>query len=275
MKRYIPFGLSLVLQVCATLSAEPKRVITSCGITFIEIPAGTFVMGSPTSDPLRVSNEDSVNVTLSKFWMSETEVSWRQWMEIFGSGGPEAILQRPLAKDEIDLPVTGIAYFGLRSFFKMLTTRLGNDKVLPAGEAFLPTEAQWEYVARSGVNGVLDEKAIESLLIDSRENIGSLNEGEDNVMPCGTGRANRYGCKDMFGNVKELCRDVYLHKLLGGVNPAVTSCSDVWNLKLVLRGGAFNSEVRSCRFSHRDFVCPDRTANTIGFRVVWETRTRR
>ncbi len=53
---------------------------------FVWCPPGKFTMGSPESELGRGSDEDQVNVTLSKgFWIGKTEVTQSQWQELMGT----------------------------------------------------------------------------------------------------------------------------------------------------------------------------------------------
>ena len=47
----------------------------------VAIPGGTFKMGSPDDEPLRKPDEGPVRkVTVSKFWMAKTEVTWDEYL---------------------------------------------------------------------------------------------------------------------------------------------------------------------------------------------------
>ena len=58
----------------------------SLGMTFKEIPAGTFLMGSPETEPDRHLDEHQHKVTISKaFYMQTTEVTQGQWKAVMGT----------------------------------------------------------------------------------------------------------------------------------------------------------------------------------------------
>jgi len=67
-------------------TAGQLRAANSAGITMAWIPAGTFMMGSPTTEEGRSENENQVSVTLtSGFWMGQTEVTQGQWKSVMGT----------------------------------------------------------------------------------------------------------------------------------------------------------------------------------------------
>ncbi|MBN8456309.1 MAG: SUMF1/EgtB/PvdO family nonheme iron enzyme [Verrucomicrobia bacterium] len=270
----LPIALLLVSSLSVASSSEmpstEKKVKSTAGINFVEVDAASFMMGSPHDDGLRGDDEDQVAVRLSKFWISETEVSWRQLNEITGAGSAEYVLRRPIKAEELDLPVVGKGYFELDYFFRALTSRCIDEKVFASGAANLPTEAQWEYVAKNGSNAILSERALWSIAQENNENIGPLSNGP-RVRVCGYSKPNRFGCRDMLGNVLELCRDVYTTKLPGGDDPFVHS-GDIRQLFFVVKGGNCFGDISDSRASRRGFVKPGAAPSHVGFRVVWESQ---
>ena len=264
----ISLAWCMMIAMPAVLASEITQVSDpGTTIRFVRVPASSFLMGEAPTDGSD-GKESRVRVELSAFWISETEVSWRQFNEVLGGTAADYFLRRSLTKEEAELPATGISYFELRSFFGLLTSRIVGDGVFASGTANLPTEAQWEYVAREGGREFPEGEGLRGFLLENRENTG-LTPGAS-VRPCGYSRPNQLGCKDMLGNIKELCRDVYADRLPGGKDPFV-HCADVRNLFFVVRGGAYlRNSVASYGPSFRGFVKAFPGENHVGFRVVWE-----
>ena len=61
-------------------------VTSPAGIVMVPIPAGTFTMGSPETEPDRSSNETQHSVTLSGFSISKYQVTQAQWIAVMGTG---------------------------------------------------------------------------------------------------------------------------------------------------------------------------------------------
>ncbi|MGL6225053.1 MAG: SUMF1/EgtB/PvdO family nonheme iron enzyme, partial [Thermoguttaceae bacterium] len=121
-------------------SAGERKVLTIKGVeyAFRWCPAGTFEMGSPTSEKDRGGDETQHQVTLSKgFWMLETEVTQEMWKSVMGSN--------PSGFKGKNLPVETVSWDDCQNFIKQL------NNSSPSGFKFsLPTEAHWEYACRAG-----------------------------------------------------------------------------------------------------------------------------
>ena len=116
-------------------SAE-KAFQNSLGMDFVLLPAGTFVMGSPSDEPNRDRTEVQHRTTLTKpFYMQITEVTIGQWKALMG--------QRMFGHREVEerMPVVKVSWFDCIQFLEKLNT-------LNEGVYRLPTEAEWEYACR-------------------------------------------------------------------------------------------------------------------------------
>ncbi len=105
---------------------------------FVLIPAGTFRMGSPSTEPGRDSDEGPVHeVRISQpFYLGKYEVTQRQWKAMMGNH------QSRFKGD--DRPVEMVSWNSVQTFIRKLNAREGE------GTYRLPTEAEWEYAARAG-----------------------------------------------------------------------------------------------------------------------------
>jgi hypothetical protein len=112
----------------------------------------------------------------------------------------------------------------------------------------LPTEAEWEWAARSGKND-------QNFEYSGSRNIDEVAWYYDNSEGCthevGTKKLNGLGIYDMSGNVWEWCYDLYDN----------TS-------NRVLRGGSWYHYAKNCRVSYRGYNTPGYRNFIIGFRVV-------
>ena len=87
------------LNIMFTGSAdEPKT--NSLEMTLIKVKAGTFMMGSPSSEVTRYSNEQLHKVTLTRdYYMGQTEVTQKQWRQVMGPTPQELKAKRHLEKE--------------------------------------------------------------------------------------------------------------------------------------------------------------------------------
>jgi formylglycine-generating enzyme required for sulfatase activity len=120
---------------------QPRQdplTISDLGMTLMPIPAGTFVIGSPSSEVDRRINENpQTTVLISKnYWLGSTEVTKSQWISVMGNN-PSYFTGND------NLPVEQVSWFECNEFCEKLN-ELYKD-IIPDGFKFsLPTEAQWE-----------------------------------------------------------------------------------------------------------------------------------
>ena len=214
------------------------------GIVLVLLPAGEFLMGSPASEVDRDSGETQHRVRISRaFLMGKTEVTnaqFRRWEP-----------DHPAGND--DLPVVGVSWNAADRFCR------------ETGLA-LPTEAQWEYAARSG-DGREFPWGVAWPPSRNAGNYGSDLRCDDfaQLAPVGRFPANRYGLHDLGGNVWEWCADRYGAYPSGSVtDPQGPNSGDL----RVLRGGSgyYRAGLR-CAYRHRN---PPNSCDmgTGGFRVA-------
>jgi sulfatase modifying factor 1 len=131
----------------------------------------------------------------------------------------------------------------------------------------LPTEAEWEFAARSG------GKKEKYTGIGTEENLGDYAifdvNAEASTRPVGTKKPNALGIHDMSGNVWEWCQDWYdedYYRKSPKHNP--TGSNDKREYR-VLRGGAWNYPANQLRAANRSRSKPsDRFQDGNGFRLV-------
>jgi len=247
-----------------TISNEPetpaKQIVNSIGMTFVLIPAGQFMMGSPEDEPRRKSHEILHEVTLTQsYYMQTTPVTQGQWESVMGNnpsdfkdGGP-------------DCPVESISWEDTQAFISKLNQQEGTGKYR------LPTEAEWEYACRAGTNGPFYFGrclSTDQANYDGNYPLEGCHKGEDRnkTTPVGSFEPNSFGLYDMHGNVWEWCQDWY------GDYPtsAVTDPTGPENGSyLVLRGGSWGDDAGNCRSANRISGVPIDRSRIIGFRLVF------
>lgn len=246
--------------------AQEKRLANSLGMTFVLIPAGSFIMGSPPEERGRRNHEPAHPVTISRpFYMQTTEVTAQQWRKLmgsrlfFGKKGPD------------QLPVTEVSWEDSMEFIKRLNAR--NEGVYR-----LPTEAEWEYACRGGKTSPYpwgDEidcsKAMyaNNTLKSSEcvEAVRSRGLQADQPAPVMSYEPNGWGLYDMTGNVWEWCQDRYGPYPTGPVvDPQGPPSGD----ERVRRGGSWYGPGERIRCANRNFSHFANRYQTTGFRLVRE-----
>lgn len=247
------------------------------GVTFtmIDIAGGTFYMGC-TSDQGNLCNEDEKpvhEVSLSDFYMAETEVTQRLWQVVMGTSitrQKEKAQATTLAGEDSNFPMYYVNYDEALLFCQRLNKLL--EKQIPEGYSFsLPTEAQWEYAARGGQK---DRQSIYAGSDELEMVAWCTSNAKHRVHPVKSKLPNELGLYDMTGNVWEWCLDRY--------NPKYYSRSlkeDPRNLssgsQRVNRGGAWHGYAGSWRVARRNSNDPGERNDSLGFRIVLTQTTRK
>lgn len=255
--RKIIFPLFLVLTfLCspAMSETEAEKVFTSptLGAKFVLLPAGTFTMGSPSSQSGRYGNEAQHQASISRsFYMQTTVVTQEQWKRVMGDN-PSGF-----SSCGDDCPVEEVSWNDVQDFINKLNNMEGTDKYR------LPTEAEWEYAARSG--GKQEDYAGTA----SESNLGDYawyraNSG-GKTHPVGQKKPNDLGLYDMSGNVWEWVQDWYANY---PSSPIPDTAGHSSNSYRVNRGGSWINFPRRCRTAVRDYNYPDFKYFDLGFRLA-------
>ena len=177
------------------------ELISSSGARLILVTPGSFIMGSPPSEQGHMPWEEEREVTLShEFYLGATPVTQAQYERATG----ENPTVHPAAGK--DAPVDSVSWDMAGAFCSKLTELDRQAGVLPEGwEYRLPTEAEWEYVCRSGTNTPYSFGSDRRLL---KEYGWFLENAVDESTLVGRQlRPNLRGVFDVHGNVFEWCQD--------------------------------------------------------------------
>jgi formylglycine-generating enzyme required for sulfatase activity/flavodoxin len=254
---------------------------------FILIKGGSFMMGSPESEPWRGADERSHKVTLPDFYISPREVTQGEYKALTG--------KTPSYFKGDDLPLERINWFeaieycnllsekqGLRPAYKIEGKNISWDRSSPGYR--LPTEAEWEYAARAGtITPFNTEKPISPNEANfygsypyeiennyfSQENL-TVKPGiyRDTTVPPGSFPPNKLGLYDMHGNVGEWTFDYYGEYSPEGPDaPSGPSGPASGTLK-VYRGGGWNDFAKNLRSAYRAALPPDKRTFNIGIRLA-------
>ena len=227
------------------------KTFTVGGVSFTmkSVAGGTFTMGATSEQGSDAKSSEKLthSVTLSDYYIGETEVTQALWQAVMGSN--------PSEFKGSNLPVETISWKDCQEFIRKLNSMTGQ-------KFRLPTEAEWEYAARGG-NKSKGYKYSGSNNIESVAWYGG-NSGYD-THPVATKQPNELGIYDMSGNVWEWCQDWYGSYSSGSqtnpTGPSTGSCR-------VNRGGGWSDDARRCRVSYRSYDAPVRRDFILGLRLA-------
>jgi formylglycine-generating enzyme required for sulfatase activity len=218
------------------------------GIELVRVPGGKFMMGDTFGGGLE--NETPVHeVELSPFYIARYPVTQTQWLRLMPVN--------PSTFKGDNHPVEQVSWFDVLDFLKQYAD------LTPDSPPFrLPTEAEWEYAARSGGREEIYAGG------DQAESLGWFGENSDGrTRPVGLKQPNGLGICDMSGNVWEWCQDVFDEKAYPGhvrLNPLAAGSGP----DRVIRGGSFNLDEWSLRCTRRFGFPADCSGPGLGFRLV-------
>ena len=232
--------------------------IGGVGPAMVEIPAGSFEMGSPNHS-VEVAERPRRSVDVPAFAMAKHEVTFAEYQRFARVTGRKMPDSRGM--DKATYPVFFVSWDDALAYANWLSSQTGK-------KYRLPSEAQWEYAAIADTN---------TRFWWGRE----LGSGRAHCFNCDTGLnpraptsvarfpANLFGLHDTAGNVSEWVRDCWHPNYQDApVDGSVWEGGDC--SYRVVRGGSFLNTGKGIRAKARAKFKSQKRFDSVGFRVVRE-----
>lgn len=243
-------NVPIILKNCTALSNQVFTTVASAfatanqsqpitprapefGFTLIKIPKGSFQMGG------KRYQEGPIHTVKIKndFYIMNTEVTASQYVQYLRQTN-----QQYKALQDSDLPAVNVTWDDANKYASWLTSQSRHTYRLP-------TEAEWEYVAKQGMPSDLGE-------------IQFPGKMQARIMPVNKSWRNTMNIYGMPGNVWEWCSDCWTARYETS-NARNRKCSN-----RVMRGGSWRDSLRMLSVTSRSGIVANTQAENIGFRLV-------
>lgn len=255
-----PLDMKAVLPQLEDFGLDKER----CVLSLSDVSGGRFMMGALPSDGEAGGNEKPRHEVVISESMLVMRVPVIQWLYERVMGNNPSHFQGG------DRPVEQVSWYDAVTFANALSALFGlspaytidgSDVICDwSSDGWrLPTEAEWEYLARGG----------EEHLYAGSDDVDSVawydgNSG-DETHPVGQKQGNGFGLYDMSGNVLEWCWDGFGGYSSGSVtDPRGPSSGS----NRVSRGGCWLSNAGGARASFRSSIVPSNRYSDLGFRLL-------
>ena len=224
------------------------------GIEMIFVKGGCYQMGDTFGDG-QDFEQPVHEVCVGDFYLGKFPITQGQWKAVMGKGNNPAHFQKG-----DDYPLESVNWDDAQKFIQKLNEKTGKNYRLP-------TEAEWEYAARSGGKkekwaGTSDESELMKYAWYRRN-------ARKKTHPVGRKKPNGLGLYDMIGNVSEWVEDAFkeeAYRLHSRNNPIIP-----FGVFRVLRGGGWSFDADVSRSASRNWWFsnnPKDILNITGFRVA-------
>jgi len=215
-------------------------------------------MGSGEADPGHAPNQAPRHrVRIARpFLMGKFPVTQAQYAAVVGTNPSKNKVAWFFGRS--DYPVESVSWKDAQDFCSRLDTSMAQG-----WRARLPSEAEWEFACRAGVEAGCANNGGSLSARDA--NFGELEGG---TTPVGKYPPNAWGLYDMHGNVWEWCEDDWHADYVGAPGDGRAWCAVERHRLRVVRGGSWYSYGDSCQSSTRCHYASFARYNILGFRVA-------
>ena len=247
----------------------------------IEIPAGSFTMGSPSTERSIYPNESPTRrVTIKRpFAVGVYAVTFDQWYDCISNGGCNALWPEDQGWGRGNRPVINVSWEDAQRYVRWLNEKVRSlpqstgpalapttDSEVPSGPYRLLTEAEWEYAARAGTTTLYywgDNRGTANANCDG---CGSLWDNKQTA-PVGSFPPNPFGLYDMAGNVLQWVEDCYHENYTKApVDGSAWTAGTCYTR--VQRGGSWYNSTYYLRSATRYSNAPNFHGLNVGFRIA-------
>ncbi len=255
------------------LKPSPGKTFRDCDVCplMVTLAGGNANLGAGESEDGARPNEKPQRPVIigAPFSIGVTEVTFAQWDACVSAGACPAI-SNDNGWGRGKRPVINVSWDDAQKYTAWLSSKTGKNYSLPS-------EAQWEYAARSGDTGLYaggSKKALcafangagsESGLAWANSECNDL--ASDRTLPTGSLSGNKSGVKDMIGNVAEWTLDCNTLNLKDAPTNGEPDLRGSCNQRSV-RGGSWFSGPADLRYSARLMQRRGDSNDFTGFRVV-------
>jgi formylglycine-generating enzyme required for sulfatase activity/tRNA A-37 threonylcarbamoyl transferase component Bud32 len=231
-------------------------------LEMLQIPAGTFIMGSPNDELEHWNDEEPQHqVTITSFLMGRLAVTQLQWQAVMSNN--------PAHFKGENHPIDNISWQDAQEFCKRLSQKTNRPYRLPS-------EAEWEYACRAGTTTpfhfgqtlTVDLANYSDSEVDHSVAHSLKAQNPQQTMSVGSFPANRFGLQDMHGNVWEWCEDTWHSSYVGAPTDGSAWKHGGDPDTRLLRGGSWADVSKLCRSASRFRMRSGSRGSSFGLRVV-------
>ena len=252
--------INAVIDIIFSGAPAPSLIetITVNGVSFkmVQVNGGTYTMGARDDDTEAFNSEKPAHqVSVSSFYIGETEVTQALWVAVMGSNSNPSHFT-----GDLNRPVDQVSWNQCQEFITKLNQMTGK-------QFRLPTEAEWEYAARGGKMSkgykYAGSNDINEVAWWGYEKGGTcVTYG---TCPVASFKPNELGLYDMTGNLFEWCQDWH-----GGYSsePQTNPTGPETGTNRIVRGGCWDFDAKFCRLSYRRDYAPNGNYVCNGLRLA-------
>src|SRR6516165_700919 len=243
---------------------KPKDAFKECAKCpeMMVVPAGSFMMGSPTSEPGHSVDENPQHtVTIARpFAVGRFEVTFDEWDACVADGGCNGYKPSDEGWGRGRRPVINVSWDDATAYVAWLSKKTGKPYRLPSG-------AEYEYATRGGTQTVYPWGDAIGTNNANCHACGSQWDARQTA-PVGSFAANGFGLYDMVGNVREWTEDCYHERYIGAPTDGSPWIEGADCSRRVVRSGSWLLAPAFLRSAYRYWFTTDYRLNYLGFRVA-------